>query len=109
MRHLLLALLAAVLFIPTGCNTRKPPPVVELQVLAQPGRWLYNGEEIGEATLKRELNNIADEHGRHKVTGGSRIRVHIVSPYGANDRRAKEMWAYCESIGLNNVMFGMAK
>lgn len=99
--------LLAVLLVAVGCGAERPPApeIVEIRVLTTPGRVVYNGEEMGAAEAERELQYLATDR-RHSVTqAATGVRVVIVAPGGANDRRARELSRYCMGIGLNMIQF----
>lgn len=101
-RALSILLLLAVAF---GCGGRKPPTVIEIRLLDTPGRVLYNQEEMGQAEAERELRYLATER-RNEITNTSTgVRIVIISPQGANSRRARELADYCMDIGLHGIQY----
>jgi len=88
-----------------GCNNRKPPTVIEIRLLDTPGRVFYNGEEMGQAEADRELQYLATER-RNEITHTSTgVRIVIISPQGANSRRARELSRYCNGIGFHAIQY----
>ena len=102
LKALLLILVCCML---VGCGGRKPPTVIEVRLLETPGRVLYNGEEMGQAEAERELQYVATERRNEITNTATNVRIVIISPNGANSRRAREFSQYCQSIGLNGVQY----
>lgn len=103
--RLLMVVIALVTVTVAGCNNREPPTMISINLLDTPGRVVYNGEEMGITTAKRELSHLADRR-RNTITNTSTgVRVVITALNGANDVNALKLADYCRSVGLNSIQF----
>ena len=98
-------LLLFALAIVVGCGGRKTPTVIEIRLLETPGRVLYNQEEMGQAQAERELQYVATERRNSITSTATGVRIVIISPGGANSRRARELADYCMDIGLHGIQY----
>ncbi len=98
-------LLACLLLVLSGCSRSKQPMVVEIRLLDSPGRVLYNAEQMGQAEAERELQYLATERKNQITNTSTGVRIVIISPQGANSKRARDLANYCMGIGLNSIQF----
>jgi hypothetical protein len=100
-----IGLLACLLATFAGCDRKQSPTVVEIRLLDSPGRVLYNTEQMGQAEAERELQYLATERKNQITNTSTGVRIVIISPQGANSRRARDLATYCMGIGLNSIQF----
>jgi biopolymer transport protein ExbD len=97
-------LLLGVLVCIGGCGDdgRKPPPEVVIQVLDQPGSYLYAGNLVHEAELRAQLQELADRY-RRPTTNTSRAVVRIYHPTNVAYSRLQGLISWCGDVGLDKV------
>jgi biopolymer transport protein ExbD len=98
---LLLALALAVL-LPTGCDDRKPMPVITIVVLKVPGQYLVNQQSMDDAALDAELRKVANEN-RREITGQVRAYINITSDRGVDYYRTDDVVDRCTRLGFMNI------
>jgi hypothetical protein len=104
-RNLAWLMLAVVLFALSGCEddeVRKPIPMLDIEVLAEPGVFILDNQRMDFEHLKAELRRVADDT-RRPITNTCRAYIHLYVRKGASNERAEDLVSFCHGIGLDQI------
>jgi hypothetical protein len=105
MRNLAWMVFAGLAFALSGCEddeVRKPIPMLEIEVLAEPGVFILDSQRMDFEHLKAELRRVADDS-RRPITNTCRAYVRLYVRKGASNEVAEDLVSFCHGIGLDQI------
>jgi hypothetical protein len=105
-RNLAWIVLVGLLLAVSGCDdedeVRKPIPMLEVEVLAEPGVFMLDNQRMDFEHLKAELRRVADDS-RRPITNTCRAYVRMYVRKGASNEVAEDLVSFCHGIGLDQI------